>query len=88
MRTRAGSDQAFDRFIEELGRLRLQAGLSPQALADRLGVEVDAVCRAEEGRRRIDVLELQRWAFACGSTLTEFMTRLERCAGRPASRLH
>lgn len=61
----------------ELARLRRHAGISQEALAAQLGVNEDAVRRAEAGSRRIDVLELQSWAFACGATLTEVMTALD-----------
>lgn len=60
--------------------MRTQAGLSPLQLAERLGVKESTVTRWEAGTRRVGVLELQRWAFACGSTLEEFGRRLEASA--------
>ncbi|WP_310333251.1 helix-turn-helix transcriptional regulator [Roseateles asaccharophilus] len=77
MTTRAGSSPAHAAFLQELIRMRTQAGLSPLQLAERLGVKESAVTRGEAGTRRVGVLELQRWAFACGSTLEEFGRRLE-----------
>jgi len=76
MTTRAGAGPAHTAFLEELVRLRIQAGLTPQQLAERLGTKESAVMRGEAGSRRVGVLELQRWAFACGSTLEEFGRRL------------
>lgn len=67
-------------FLEELARLRSEACLSPLELAERLGVKERVVTRAETGTRRVGVIELHRWVFACGSTLEEFGRRLEaRC---------
>ncbi len=77
MTAQAGSGPAYAAFLEELVRLRTQAGLSPFELAARLGVTENAVMRSESGTRRVGVIELQRWAFACGSTLKEFGRRLE-----------
>lgn len=88
MTSRAVSRPALAVFLEELVRLRAMAGLSVPALADRLGVEEVEIRSAEEGRRRVDVVELQLWAFACGSTLTEFMTRLDDRTRRPVTTLH
>lgn len=80
MTTRAGSGPAHAAFLQELIRMRMQVGLSPLQLAERLGVKESAVTRGEAGTRRVGVLELQRWAFACGSTLEEFGRRLEASA--------
>jgi len=77
MTARAASGPVCAAFLEELVRLRTQARLSPLELAERLGVTESAVTRGEAGTRRVGVLELQRWAFACGSTLEEFGRRLE-----------
>lgn len=82
------SHAAYAAFLEALIQLREQSGLSCQALASRLGVPAADVAKGEAGQRRVDVLELQRWAFACGSSLTEFIGKLdERVDSRP-DRLH
>lgn len=75
-------------YLEELGVLREQAGLSCADLASRLGVQEDAVFKGEAGLRRIDVVELQMWAAACGSSLTEFMARVDERLGRVPARFH
>jgi transcriptional regulator with XRE-family HTH domain len=77
MTSPATSGPARAAFLEELVRLRTQAGLTPLELAQRLGVKENAVTRGEAGTRQVGVVELQRWAFACGSTLEEFGRRLE-----------
>ncbi|WP_422014709.1 helix-turn-helix domain-containing protein [Roseateles sp.] len=73
----ADSGLAHAVFVEELVGLRIRAGLSPLELAERLGVKESAVTRGEAGTRRVGVVELQRWAFACKSTLEEFGRRLQ-----------
>lgn len=77
MTTRAGSGPAYAAFLQELMRMRTQAGLSPLELAERLGVKESVVTRGEAGSRRVGVIELQLWAFACGTTLEEFGRRLD-----------
>lgn len=73
----AGAGAAHAVFLEELARLRVQAGLTPMELAQRLGVKESDVTRSEAGTRRLGVVELQRWTAACGSTLEEFGQRLQ-----------
>jgi transcriptional regulator with XRE-family HTH domain len=77
MTARACQGLAHAVFLDELVRLRMQASLTPQELAQRLGVKVCIVTRAEAGMRRVGVVELQLWAFACGSTLEDFGRRLD-----------
>lgn len=77
MTPRAGVGPAYIAFIEELIRMRTQAGLSPLELAERLGVRERVVTQGEAGSRRIGVAELHLWAFACGLTLHEFGRRLD-----------
>ena len=73
--TGASPDHAV--FLDELVRLRTDAALTPRALAERLGIEEDDVRRGEAGARRAGVVELQRWAVACGSTLEAFGRQLQ-----------
>ena len=77
MTARSGHELAHAVFLVELVRHRMQAGLTPQELALRLGVRTCVVTRAEAGMRRVGVVELRLWAFACGSTLEEFGRRLD-----------
>lgn len=77
MTLRAGFGPAYAAFVEELIRLRRQAGLSPLQLAKRLGVKESVVTQSEAGSRRVGVTELRLWASACGSTLQEFGRRLD-----------
>lgn len=76
MREHPQSEQ-YMLFLEEFRELRSRAKMSQTELAVHLGVGQDVISRCEVGRRRIDVLELQRWAEACGSSLTAFAKRLD-----------
>jgi transcriptional regulator with XRE-family HTH domain len=76
MRSPLHSEQ-YTVFLEEFRDLRIRANLSQADLALKLGVGQDIVSRCESGRRRVDVLELQHWAEACGSSLVAFVRRLE-----------
>lgn len=75
-------------YLEELVAMRECRGLSRAALASSLDMSEEDVAAGEAGERRIDVLELQRWVFACGSTLTTFMSKLDDRVGRAPSRRH
>ncbi|WP_375212625.1 helix-turn-helix domain-containing protein [Aquabacterium sp.] len=77
MTSRAASGPEHAVFVQELVRMRTQAGLSPRELAERLGVKESVVTRGEAGSRRVGVAELQLWASACGLTLEEFGRRLD-----------
>ena len=75
MRSFLHSEQ-YATFLEEFRDLRVRAKLSQAELAEKLGIGQDIVSRCEAGRRRVDVLELQQWAQACGSSLVTFARRL------------
>jgi len=51
--------------IEELRRVRKQAGLTQAVLADKLGVAQSFVAKVERAERRLDVVEFVRWLAAC-----------------------
>jgi transcriptional regulator with XRE-family HTH domain len=72
----ARTSKEYTIFLEELRGLRLRAGLSQAALAQKLRVTQDLVSKCEVGTRRVDVLELRRWAEACDSSLPAFARRL------------
>lgn len=63
-------------FAAELAQLRLQMGLSRNALAEQVGIQPDDVDLSEAGRRRVDVVELFQWCQACGSSLDVFVERM------------
>lgn len=62
--------------IEELRRVRQQAGLTQTVLAGKLGVAQSFVAKVEGAERRLDVVEFISWldaanAFEDGATVLE-----------------
>lgn len=66
-----------DKLLALLRRLRAEAGLTQEQLAERLGRPQSFVAKYELGERRLDVLELHEVCRAIGITLPEFVARLE-----------
>ena len=62
-------------FLERLRRARLDAGLTQVEVAARLGRPQTWVSKCELGERRVDFVELEDWAAACGKSLAYFGTR-------------
>jgi transcriptional regulator with XRE-family HTH domain len=75
-----------DRFLQELKRARLEAGLSQVELARRLGRHQSFVSKYESGERRLDVLELREICAELGVSLAIFVRRLERALSGGARR--
>ena len=61
-----------------LRRIRTDAGVTQAELADRLGVPQSFVSKYESGERRLDILELKDVCQALGSSLVDFVRRLEK----------
>ncbi|MDZ4069069.1 MAG: helix-turn-helix transcriptional regulator [Tabrizicola sp.] len=53
--------------IEELKRVRKQAGMTQSVLAERLGVAQSFVAKVEAGERRLDVVEFVWWLEAANA---------------------
>lgn len=53
--------------IEELRRVRQQAGLTQTVLAGKLGVAQSYVAKVEGAERRLDVVEFVRWLDAANA---------------------
>lgn len=78
-----GSSKALQtkRYRTFLGRLREareSAGLTQQEVATRLGRPQTWVSKCELGERRVDFVELEDWAAACGKPLDWFRTQARR----------
>jgi hypothetical protein len=76
---------AFDRSISRrdrdqlaalLRRVRVEAGISLQDAAARLGVPVSVLSKIETGHRGVGVLELRAICIALGIPFTDFVERL------------
>lgn len=75
-------DQPEYQLVLDLIRaVRVEAGLSQQALTERLGRPQTYASDCELGARRMDALQLHQWCVACGTTLTAFAKRLEAALG-------
>ena len=68
---------AHERLCEQLRGLRVRAGLTQSAVAERLGVRQAFVSEYERGYRRIDVLELRAIAVALGRPATAVGAQLD-----------
>ena len=66
--------------IEELRRVRRQAGLTQAVLADKLGVAQSFVAKVENAERRLDVVEFIRWLDAADAfeDATVVLTRMRK----------
>jgi len=52
----------YKEIINRLKNVRIQAGLSQQAVADKLGKPQSYVSKIESGERRLDVAEMKKLA--------------------------
>jgi DNA-binding transcriptional regulator YiaG len=77
---RAGSQHlgAYSAISATLRNIRKEAELTQQELAAKLGFSVSIISKCETHERRIDALELIRWARACGVEPAEAMRRMEQ----------
>ncbi|TEU15949.1 MAG: XRE family transcriptional regulator [Anaerolineales bacterium] len=55
-------DQEYQKLLDRLQAARLEASLTQEEVAARLGRSQSFVSRSETGERRIDVIELQAFA--------------------------
>jgi transcriptional regulator with XRE-family HTH domain len=65
----------YDRFRKRLVAAREHAGLSQREAAERLGRAQSFVAKSESGERRVDVVELARFARAYGVSVLFFFRR-------------
>lgn len=62
-------------FREKLRQARLDAGLTQVEVAAKVDRPQTWVSKCELGERRVDFVELEDWAAACGKRLGYFSTR-------------
>ena len=55
-------DKDYREIIERLKKARIGAGLSQQAVADKLGKPQSYISKIESGERRLDVAEMKKFA--------------------------
>lgn len=68
----------LERYLAELKRIRLEAGLRQQDVADRLGLPQSFVSKYETGERRLDLLELEQICEVCGVSLGDFVSSYQK----------
>jgi len=52
----------YKKIIERLKKARIEANLSQQAVADKLGKPQSYISKIESGERRLDVAEMKKFA--------------------------
>jgi transcriptional regulator with XRE-family HTH domain len=62
-------------FLAQLRRARLEGALTQAGLATLVGRRQTWVSKCEIGERRVDFVELEDWAAACGKKLEWFRTQ-------------
>ena len=61
-----------------LRKLRLEADLTQGELSKKLSKPQSFISKVEIGERRVDLIEIRAICVACGSSLRDFVTRLEK----------
>lgn len=67
-------DAQYRRFLDQLKRAREEAGLSQMEVAGRLKQPQSYVSKCERGERRVDVVELSRFASLYKKPLRYFVS--------------
>ncbi len=73
--SKALQTRRYQAFIHRLRRARVDAGLTQADVAAKLGRPQTWVSKCELGERRVDFVELEDIAAACGKPLDFFRTR-------------
>jgi len=76
--SKALQTRRYRTFLARLREAREGAGLTQLEVARRLGRPQTWVSKCELGERRVDFVELEDWAAACGKPLEWFATRGRR----------
>jgi transcriptional regulator with XRE-family HTH domain len=66
----------YREFLDRLRSARADAGLTQEVVAQRLGKPQSFVSKCESGERRVDVVELGRFAEIYGKPVTYFLPTL------------
>ena len=73
--SKALSARRYQAFLERLRQARLDSGLTQVEVAARVGRPQTWVSKCELGERRVDFVELEDFAAACGKPLAFFRTK-------------
>ena len=69
--------RAYQTFLERLRRARRECKLTQLDVADQLGVYSSFVSKCESGERRVDIIELLRFAKAYRKPVSYFHKGIE-----------
>lgn len=69
--------EEYRMFLTFLRKARQDTGLTQEQVAKKLKTTQSFVSKAERGERRLDVIELRRWARCLGLSLPEFVAQME-----------
>jgi transcriptional regulator with XRE-family HTH domain len=64
-------------FLDFLKKIRQDVGITQVQIAKKLKVTQSQISKVERGERRIDIIEVRRWARALGLSLPEFAVQME-----------
>jgi len=73
-----------EKFVQTLGRVRSDAGLSQEALAKKMKLSQSTISDILRGQRRLDVIEWIGFCKACGITPEKFLEELAFVSKRKA----
>ncbi|MBK7877786.1 MAG: helix-turn-helix transcriptional regulator [Planctomycetes bacterium] len=73
--SKALQTKRYRAFLARLRQAREEAGLTQEQVAARMGRPQTWVSKCELGERRVDFVELEDWAAACGKVIGYFATR-------------
>ena len=76
--SKALQSKRYRAFLGLLRQAREAAGLTQEEVARRLGRPQTWVSKCELGERRVDFVELEDWAAACGKPLEWFGTKVRK----------
>ncbi len=60
-------------FVERLHKARLEAGLTQEQVAKKIGRPQSHISNVESGQQRVDVVELKRFAKIYGKSINYFI---------------
>ena len=63
----------YKEIINRLKKARIEAGLSQQAVADKLGKPQSYVSKIESGERRLDVAEVKKFSDIYKKDISQFI---------------
>ena len=76
----------YELVVAKLKKARVDAGLSQEDLADRIGRTQLWVSRSERGERRVDLLEWLEYMLGCGADVHAFLDEVSKRVHLPSGR--